>query len=207
MDENIPESLRQISIQLLNTIAETQPYLIERIPALLDLLCNDLCKSMLQNLHTENLDRLNLTMRLFFNLHISLRRHLKVQFEVFFNNLLEFILLKRHVTFEKQEIVLENLVQFFYQPDFLADIFANYDCHIHCTNTLEALSTFLYKSAFPLNGSLYSIQFLSLECLLAILETISSRCIDSDSACIVDETTSNLLTQRKSKAIVCTYIL
>lgn len=164
---------------------------------------------MLQNIHTDNLDRLNLTMRFYFNLYISLKRHLKMQFEVFFNNLLKFILQNsKYVTFEKQEIVLENLVQFFYLPTFMTDIFANYDCHLHCTNTLEKLATFLYKSSIPINGALYSIQLLSLECLLALCETISTRCKHySNEVHSIDEASSDLLRNRSTKVNVSIFYL
>ena len=146
-DENVPESLRQISFQLLNTIVETQPQLIERIKPLRELLCDSLCKSMLNNLLTDNLDRLNLCMRLFFNLYVSLRKYVKVQLEIFFNNIMTYILKApaKFVLFEKQELVLEYLIQFFYQPNFISDIFINYDCHLYCTNIFDILTTYLYK--------------------------------------------------------------
>ena len=203
-DENVPESLKQTSLQLINTIVETQSALLERIPALLVLLCNDLCQSLLQSLQTDNLDRLNLIMRLFFNMYISLRVHLKMQFEVFFNNLLLFILhASKFVPFEKQEIVLENLVQFFYQPSFAADLFANYDCHVHCSNMLERYTAFLYKSAYPINGALYSIQLLAFECLQALVETIAARCSPAAvSEVSTKEEVDQLLRQRASKSIL-----
>jgi len=176
LDESIPESLRQMSIQLITTIVETQPQLIERIPAILGTLSNDLCKNLLAHLTCDNLDRLNFTLRLFFNLYVSLKVHLKVQLEVFFNNLLLFIYKSpKQVSFEKQELALEHLVQFFYQPNFITELYANYDCNSHGTNIFEQLSTFLYKTSFPINGVMYSVQQLALESLLAIVETQANR--------------------------------
>lgn len=204
-DETISETLRQTSLQLLITIVETQWKLIEEVPELKEIFCDQLSRNLLDHLTCENLDRLNLSLRLFFNLYLYLKSHLKVQLEVFFNNLLYYIYNSTsYVPFEKKELGLENLLQFFYQPNFITDLYVNYDCHPHCTNVFEQLSTFLYKTSFPTNEGLYSVQLLALDALLAIVEIISDRCESQKQSKENDQETKLLVeklqSQKESKA-------
>jgi len=179
-DERHSESIHVLGLQLLISVVEAQADLIEETPAILSLVCNEMSKFLLQSLTTQSLDVMNLVMRLFFNLYIALRSHLKVQVEVFFSNLLAQILDNEALSFEMREVAMEHLVQFVSQPDFITDIYVNYDCHVHCTDLFVNLSKFLCKSSFPVEGVLYSTQLLSLEALLGILHTISKRCSSSE---------------------------
>lgn len=181
-DSRHTESIHVLGLQLLTSIVEAQADLILDTPAILSLTTNEMCKFLLQSLTTQSLDVLNLVMRLFFNLYIALRKFLKVHVEVFFSNLLSQILENEGPSFEMREVAMEHLVQFVSQPDFITDIYVNYDCHLHCTDLFVNLTKFLCKSSFPVEGVLYSTQLLSLEALLGILHIISKRCDSKEDA-------------------------
>ena len=79
---------------------------------------------------------------------------LQVQVEVFFSNLLAQILENEGPSFEMREVAMEHLVQFVSQPDFITDIYVNYDCHLHCTDLFVNLTKFLCKVSLCLSLSL-----------------------------------------------------
>ena len=72
-----------LSLSLINIALEAAGADLGRIPALVRVMRGDLCKRLLQNSQTGDLDVLSLTLRVVFNLFNSIKDHLKVQLEVF----------------------------------------------------------------------------------------------------------------------------
>lgn len=72
-----------LSLSLINIALEAGGADLGRIPALVRVMRGDLCKHLLQNSQTDDLDVLSLTLRVVFNLFNSIKDHLKVQLEVF----------------------------------------------------------------------------------------------------------------------------
>lgn len=72
-----------LSLSLINIALEAAGADLGRIPALVRVMRGDLCKRLLQNSQTDDLDVLSLTLRVVFNLFNSIKDHLKVQLEVF----------------------------------------------------------------------------------------------------------------------------
>lgn len=70
----------------------------------------ELCKFLVQNSRTEELSVLSLTLRVVFNLFNSLKRHLKVQLEVFFTSVHLCISNSKSVRPEHRELALESLL-------------------------------------------------------------------------------------------------
>lgn len=75
---------------------------------------------------SENLSLLNLTLRTFFSLFVTLRRHLKLQMELFFHALIN-ILDAKSDSFLYQETVLESLLSLLHDPIFLLELVADFD--------------------------------------------------------------------------------
>ena len=115
---------------------------------------------------------MSLTLRVVFNMFSSVREHMKVQLEVFFNS----IHLAESSLPETREMALESLVEFCREPQLMMDIYTNYDCDMQCTNLFEDMVKFLSKHTFPLSGSLNALNLLSLEGLLAILGSLADAC-------------------------------
>lgn len=72
-----------LSLSLINIALEAGGADLGRIPSLVRVMRGDLCKHLLQNSQTDDLDVLSLTLRVVFNLFNSIKDHLKVQLEVF----------------------------------------------------------------------------------------------------------------------------
>jgi brefeldin A-resistance guanine nucleotide exchange factor 1 len=173
-DINNTESMQFLGLALINTIIEVRAKSLQNIPKLMTVIKDDLCRYLLQSLQTENVSILTMALRVFFNLFSSLKRHLKFQMELFFNEILG-LLSNKEIPFEHREVVLEIIVQLCKDSTFLVDLYINYDCDLQCSNLFERLVEFLYKRAFPTQGQITGMHLLSLEGLLSIVNTIADR--------------------------------
>merc|ERR1719225_423508 len=61
------------------------------------------------------------------------------------------------------------------KPNFITQLYVNYDCDLYTHNIFEDLTKMLSKNAFPVTG-LYSTQFLSLDALLTVVAAIEKQC-------------------------------
>lgn len=77
--------------------------------------------------------------------------------------------------YEHLEIALETVVQLCTDPNFLVDMYINFDCDLNSNNLFSRLADFLYKTSFPHNGQLLSLNLLALDGLLAILYSVENR--------------------------------
>ncbi len=84
-----------LSLSLINIALEAGGADLGRIHALVRVMRGDLCKHLLQNSQTDDLDVLSLTLRVVFNLFNSIKDHLKVQLEVFLTRYMRTILVGR----------------------------------------------------------------------------------------------------------------
>lgn len=110
---NNSDPIRLLGLNLVNTVLETQPPAALSFSGLLSIIQDDLCRhlmlvlldtprrvlhwqvmlmayfaTLMQNLHANNLAIFTLTLRIFFHLFVSYRETLKMQFEAFFQCLL-----------------------------------------------------------------------------------------------------------------------
>ncbi len=174
-DPNNYEALRLLGLKLINTILESCSNQFELAPGLLLAVQDDLFKYLLQNLQTEQLSILTFTLRAVFTLYTHMKEHLKVQFEIFFNALIS-LLENKQCSYEKHEIIIEMLAEFCRESSFMVILYMNYDCDPMCSNVFENICKFLYKTSYPVGGSLHSIHLQALEGLLSIVDCIAGRC-------------------------------
>jgi len=175
------EARRMLGLSLVNVVLETGGKQLSACNPLVGVIQHDLSRNLLQNSRTHNLQILSLTLRVVFNMFNSVREHMKVQLEVFFNS----IHLAESSQQEAREMALESLVEFCREPQLMVDIYTNYDCDVQCTNLFEDMCKFLSKNTFPLSGSLNALNLLSLEGLFAILRSLADSC-GSDQAAKLD---------------------
>ena len=205
-DAVVSEASRMLGLSLLNVVLETGGRQISACPALVAVIQHDLSRNLLQNSRTSNLQILSLTLRVVFNMFNSVREHMKVQLEVFFNS----IHLAESSLPETREMALESLVEFCREPQLMVDIYTNYDCDMQCTNLFEDMVKFLSKNTFPLSGSLNALNLLSLEGLLAIVRSLADACHgrrlggdeeggEGEDGCGGDRTAEQLRSQKQHK--------
>ena len=77
----------------------------------------------------------------------------------------------------------------------MVDLYKNYDCDVQCTNLFETLCACLCRNAVPSGGrtgQLTILHTLSLEAILAVLDSIARRCIVHDSNSCVSNIQNNV---------------
>ena len=179
-DVNLKEK-RCLGLFLMNTSLETAGENIGLHDELISVIQDEVCKSLLLNSATDDLFILSLTLRVVFNLFQSVKQHLKVQQEVFFNSLHLKIAAayeesSDQLVYQRSELALESIVDFCREPSLILELYTNYDCDVDFVNLFEKLAKFLCKHAFPLHQNLNRLNELCLEGLLAIISSISMRC-------------------------------
>jgi len=166
--------VRALGLYLINSLLEHRGMSMQRFPSLLAQIQDAVSHCLLQTLLAEELGVLTLTLRIVFNLFSSMKQHLKPQLELLLRTMVA--LVARHQSaYEHQEVVLESFSELCRMPSFGVDLYVNYDCDMHCTNLFHDLCKFFYKNSFPASGALYTIHLLSLDCLLALLQSIEQR--------------------------------
>ncbi|CAM9924459.1 unnamed protein product, partial [Ascophyllum nodosum] len=175
-----------LSLSLINIALEAGGGDLGRIPALVRVMRGDLCKHLLQNSQTEDLNVLSLTLRVVFNLFNSIKDHLKIQLEVFLTSVHLRVLDGTSYGPEQQELALESLLEFTREPALMVDVYINYDCDVQCTNLFESICHSLSTHALPRDGKarlkqrtlgeVTALNRLALEGVLAVINSISRRC-------------------------------
>jgi brefeldin A-resistance guanine nucleotide exchange factor 1 len=166
---------RAYGLTLINVALETSARMIGTVPAIASAIGHDLCKYLLQNTQTEDVTILSLTLRVIFNLFNStLKAHLKVQLEVFFNTIHLRIPAQETEAYEKKELVLESVVEFCSEPDLMVDLYTNYDEDVEGSDLFKQLGLFLSKGTA--SGGVYSmLDQLSLDGGVALVDSIWQR--------------------------------
>eukprot|EP01091_Cochliopodium_minus_P008503 TRINITY_DN1946_c0_g3_i1.p1 TRINITY_DN1946_c0_g3~~TRINITY_DN1946_c0_g3_i1.p1 ORF type:complete len:1523 (-),score=479.02 TRINITY_DN1946_c0_g3_i1:241-4809(-) len=172
--ENNSDNTRLICLNTFNTIVEMLNVQISKSPELIQVIKDQVCKNLFDNLKTSNPIVFGSVLRVFFNLFIHFKAELKLQLELYFAKLLEWVL-SENVLYTKQEIAIQSLLEFCKQPSFMVELYVNYDCELQYSDLFEMLCKVLYKNSFPIEGQIYTLQVCALEGLLAIAKSIALR--------------------------------
>ncbi|TGZ74900.1 hypothetical protein CRM22_000686 [Opisthorchis felineus] len=111
----------------------------------------------------------------------SMRKHLKLQLEVYLQRLIAISSPDNESTgYERREVALDSMVRIFLVPGMATELYVNYDCDPYCSNLFDDITKMLAKNAYPVER-LMSTHFLALDALLAVLSTIGTNCTSPDS--------------------------
>ncbi|XP_022755059.1 ARF guanine-nucleotide exchange factor GNL2-like [Durio zibethinus] len=108
------------------------------------------------------------------NIYHFLRRFIHLQLEAFFS----FVLLRiasPGASMQLQQVALEAIINFFRQPTFVIEAYANYDCNPICRNVFEEVGKLLCKQAFPGTGPMTTLQVQAFEGLVIMIHNISDN--------------------------------
>uniref|UniRef100_A0A0N5A190 SEC7 domain-containing protein n=1 Tax=Parastrongyloides trichosuri TaxID=131310 RepID=A0A0N5A190_PARTI len=176
LNKDNTENMIVLALNLLTVALEAGADYFANYSRLLPLVQNELCRSLLQNLESDKLPILAATNRVCFLLFEALRTYLKLQMEMYFQKLKNIVLCEQKVAYEQKEMALEAIVHMWKIPGLVTELYLNYDCDSYCSNLFEELTKLLLENAFPVNG-LLSTNVLSLDALLAVIETIDANCL------------------------------
>ncbi|KAK9120481.1 hypothetical protein Syun_018098 [Stephania yunnanensis] len=172
-DEDVP----LFALGLINSAIELGGPMIDRHPKLLTLIQDELFRNLMQFGMSMSPLILSMVCNIILNLYLYLRRELKLQLEAFFSCVILRLAQSKHggSFYQQQEVLMEALVDFCRLKTSMADMYANFDCDITCSNVFEDLGNLLSKSTFPVNSPLSSMHILSLEGLVAVMQGIAER--------------------------------
>jgi len=146
-------------------------------PELVTVCQAEVCRMLVQNSRAEEVGILSSTLRVVFNLFVSLKAHLKVPLEVFFTSVHLMLANSRTASSEQRELAIESLLEFAREPGMMLDMYVNYDCDVACTNLFEAMCACLGRNAVPRpSARLTNLHVLSVEGILSITEGLERRC-------------------------------
>lgn len=116
-------------------------------------------------------------------------RSLRLQLEAFF----KFVFLRiaeGSYGSQLQEVAVEGIINFCRQPNFIMEIYVNYDCDPIRHNVLEEIVKLLCKTAYPMSNPMSLMQFQAFESLVSIIHNIANG-IENYQALSRDEYTIN----------------
>ncbi|XP_071808203.1 Golgi-specific brefeldin A-resistance guanine nucleotide exchange factor 1-like isoform X2 [Asterias amurensis] len=176
-DRHNTDLMMHMGLNLLTVALETGCDHAAHFSSLLSLIRDDMCKNLLALLQADRLSLFAASLRVCFMLFESLRTHLKFQLEMFLQKLTEIIISESvRIPYEQREMALDTIVQLWRLPCMVTELYLNYDCDVYCSNLFEDLTKLLSKNAFPVSGSLFTTHLLSLDALLAVVDSIETNC-------------------------------
>ncbi|XP_018008715.1 Golgi-specific brefeldin A-resistance guanine nucleotide exchange factor 1-like isoform X2 [Hyalella azteca] len=174
-DQNTPNMITT-ALGLITVALEIGGEQINKCSSLLKLVRDQLCRNLLLLLKPEVRPTILMaSLRVCVLIFESLRTHVKFQLEMFMRKLTDIITSEApNVSYTHKELALETVVQLWRIPGLIVELFVNFDCDLYSDNIFEDLTKVLSKNAFPVQG-LYSTNILSLDALLAVVETLDSH--------------------------------
>uniref|UniRef100_A0A6B2EBG3 Putative golgi-specific brefeldin a-resistance factor n=1 Tax=Phlebotomus kandelakii TaxID=1109342 RepID=A0A6B2EBG3_9DIPT len=178
LDKQNTDIMMHMGLNLLTVALEIGADSIGNYDSLLVLVRDDMCRNLFALLNTERLTIFAADLQVCFLLFESLRGHLKFQLEFYLTKLAEIIGSENpRLAYEIKEIALDNMLQLWRIPGFVAELYINFDCDLYCTNLFEDITKLLSKNSLSATQVIHSSHILSLDALLTILEAIKRNCL------------------------------
>ncbi|CAL5048308.1 unnamed protein product [Urochloa decumbens] len=171
-DEDVP----LFALGLINSAIELSASSIHRHPKLLAFVQDELFRNLMHFGLSMSPLILSTVCSIVFTLFYHLRHELKLQIEAFFSCVILRLAQSRYgASYQQQEVALEALVDFCRQKEFMAEMYANMDCDLQCSNICEEIANLLSKSAFPVNIPLSALNVLASDGLVAVIQAMAER--------------------------------
>ena len=171
-----------LAFSLINMLLEATAGTLASCPVLLSVVQGKLSKSLLEVPEADDLKILSLRLRVVFNL-FNIKDPVKLHLERILVSTHLHILTVPSYSPDQRELALESLLEFCCDPAILLHLYINYDCNEHCGNLFENLCHSLASAAMPLSHQpMNLLNFLAVNCLLQVVEFISSLCLSSSEA-------------------------
>jgi Sec7-like guanine-nucleotide exchange factor len=135
-----------LSLGLLQNIFVNSADGIVKTPVFSELLRNKFWKSLLQNCANPLQEVARASFRIFTQLALNLRPHLKAEIAVFFYNVIFPLLESQNTSFVQKQLVIRTLQALGDDSQLLADLYVNFDCAIGAKPLYENLINKLSKA-------------------------------------------------------------
>uniref|UniRef100_A0A1B0DDP3 Uncharacterized protein n=1 Tax=Phlebotomus papatasi TaxID=29031 RepID=A0A1B0DDP3_PHLPP len=178
LEKQNTDIMMHLGLNLLTIVLEIGADSIGNYESLLVLVRDDMCRNLFALLNTERLTIFAADLQVCFLLFEALRGHLKFQLEFYLTKLAEIVGSENpRLPYEIKEIALDNMLQLWRIPGFVAELYINFDCDLYCTNLFEDITKLLSKNSLSATQTIHSTHILSLDALLTILEAIKKNCL------------------------------
>ncbi|XP_022728914.1 ARF guanine-nucleotide exchange factor GNL2-like [Durio zibethinus] len=168
------DDIQLFALVLINCAIELSGDGIGKHPKLLRMVQDDLFHHLIHYGTCSSPLVLSMICSTVLNIYHFLRRFIRLQLEAFFS----FVLLRiaaPGASLQLQEVALEAIINFFRQPKFVIEAYANYDCDPICRNIFEEIGKLLCKQAFPGTGPMSTLQVQAFEGLVIMIHNISDN--------------------------------
>ncbi|XP_055916324.1 Golgi-specific brefeldin A-resistance guanine nucleotide exchange factor 1 [Eupeodes corollae] len=182
LDKQNTDIMVHMGLSLLTVAFEVGADNIGKYETLMELVKDDLCRNLFALLNSERLSIFASDLQVCFLLFESLRDHLKFQLECYLKKLSDIIVSDNPKTpYEMRELALDNLLQLWRIPGFVAELYINYDCDLYCSDVFENITNLLSKYTLSATNAVYSTHLLSMDTLISVIEIIERNCVAAKS--------------------------
>lgn len=167
-----------LSLQLILATLQNAKSSFKESPFMINVIRRYLCVSLSKNGVSPITEVFELSLAIFVALLADYKQHLKKQIEVFFREIILFLLETPTSPFDHKWLVIQSLTHICANAQCVVDLYINYDCDLQSTNIFARLVNVLSKKALgrqtvDLSCSqiqLNSLRLKGLECLVSILK-------------------------------------
>ncbi|XP_050523551.1 Golgi-specific brefeldin A-resistance guanine nucleotide exchange factor 1 isoform X2 [Daktulosphaira vitifoliae] len=175
-DQQNTEVMIGVGLNLLVIAFEVGAHAIRSHTNLHSFIKDQLCRNMISLLSYEKMSIFSSSLKLAFLVFESMRQELKFQLEYFLSNLMNIIVNENSkIPYGKRELALKCIVKLWKIPGLVTELYLNYDCGLYCSDLYDDITKLLSKNVIPLND-IYSTHLLSMDALLAVVDSIERHC-------------------------------
>ena len=178
LKNNIDVKSRLLSLQLILATLQNAKQSFKQSPHMINAIRRHLCNSLSKNGVSPITEVFELSLAIFVSLLADYKQHLKKQIEVFFREIIIFLLETPTSSFDHKWLVIQALTHVCANAQCVVDLYINYDCDLQSTNIFARLVNVLAKKAQGRQAidiscnvvQLRSLRLKGLECLVSILK-------------------------------------
>uniref|UniRef100_A0A1I8MMY3 SEC7 domain-containing protein n=1 Tax=Musca domestica TaxID=7370 RepID=A0A1I8MMY3_MUSDO len=201
LDKQNTDTMMHMGLSLLTVAFEVGADNMLKYDSLLQLVKDDLCRNLFALMNSERLTIFAADLQVCFLMFESMRGHLKFQLESYLRKLSEIIASDNPKTpYEMRELALDNLLQLWRIPNFVTELYINYDCDLYCSDLFESLTNLLSKYTLSATNAIYNTHILAMDTLISVVDNIESNCVAAKNGCGTqgDNTTAGVVSQPSS---------
>jgi brefeldin A-inhibited guanine nucleotide-exchange protein len=180
LKNNIDVRSKILSLQLILATLQNAKSTFKQSKHVINAIRRYLCVSLSKNGVSPILEVFELSLAIFVSLLADFKQHLKKQIEVFFREIIIFLLETPTSSFDHKWLVIQALTHVCANAQCVVDLYINYDCDLQSINLFSRLVNVLGKKALGRRQThgdatstdlqLRSIRLKGLECLVSILK-------------------------------------
>jgi brefeldin A-inhibited guanine nucleotide-exchange protein len=175
---NIEIRSKILSLQLILTTLQNAKQSFKSNKHIINIIRKYLCVSLTKNGLSPIHEVFELSLAIFLSLLSDYKQYLKKQVEIFFREIIIYLLETQTSSFEQKWLVIQTLTRICADAQCVVDLYVNYDCDLQSTNIFERLINILSKIAQAHNVNEFgctliqikNLRLKGLECLVSILK-------------------------------------